>query len=83
VVEARISVGSVGARPVRALAAEAMLEGKPTGDEGALTEAAALAAAASEAVEDANGSAEYKNQLVRVLVERCFRDATAAPEHQD
>ena len=46
-----------------------------TGDAVALAEAAALAADASEAVEDANGSAEYKLQLVRVLVERCFRDA--------
>lgn len=77
VVEARISVGSVGARPVRASAAEAALAGKSTGDRIAVAEAAVLAAAASEAVEDANGSAEYKTELVRVLVERCFRDATA------
>ena len=77
VVEARISVGSVGARPVRAFAAEALLVGKATGDDTALAEAAGLAAAASEAVEDANGSAEYKTELVRVLVQRCFRDATA------
>ncbi len=77
VVEARIAVGSVGARPVRAGAAEARLAGAPTGDSVALAEAAALAAAASEAVEDANGTAEYKAELVRVLVERCFGDATA------
>jgi carbon-monoxide dehydrogenase medium subunit len=77
VVEARISVGSVGARPVRAFAAEALLAGKPAGDDTVLAEAAGLAAAASEAVEDANGSAEYKTELVRVLVERCFRDAAA------
>jgi carbon-monoxide dehydrogenase medium subunit len=77
VVEARIAVGSVGARPVRAGAAEARLAGAPTGDSVALAEAAALAASASEAVEDANGSAEYKAELVRVLVERCFGDATA------
>jgi carbon-monoxide dehydrogenase medium subunit len=76
VVEARIAVGSVGARPMRAGAAEARLAGTPTGDSVALSEAAALAAAASEAVDDANGSAEYKAELVRVLVERCFGDAT-------
>jgi carbon-monoxide dehydrogenase medium subunit len=75
VIEARIAVGSVGARPVRAFAAEAMLAGNPIGDNTVLAEAAALAAAASQAVEDANGSAEYKAELVRVLVERCFRDA--------
>jgi carbon-monoxide dehydrogenase medium subunit len=76
VIEARIAVGSVGARPVRASEAEALLAGKPAGDGGTLAEAAALAAAASEAVEDANGSAEYKTELVRVLVERCYTDAT-------
>ena len=58
-------------------AAEALLAGKSTGDAVALSEAAELAATASEAVEDANGSAEYKTELVRVLVERCFRDAIA------
>ena len=77
VVEARIAVGSVGARPVRARAAEARLAGTQTGDTVALREAAVLAAGASEAVEDANGSAEYKTELVRVLVERCFGDAIA------
>jgi aerobic carbon-monoxide dehydrogenase medium subunit len=77
VVEARIAVGSVGARPMRAGAAEALLAGKSTGNTVAVSEAAALAAAASEAVEDYNGSAEYKTELVRVLVERCYRDATA------
>jgi CO/xanthine dehydrogenase FAD-binding subunit len=43
-----------------------------------LAEAAALAAEVSEAVEDANGSVEYKQQLVRVLVERCFKLAIAS-----
>jgi len=75
VVEARIAVGSVGARPLRAFAAEAVLAGTPVGDPTVLAEAAALAAAAAEATEDSNGSAEYKTELVRVLVERCFRDA--------
>jgi carbon-monoxide dehydrogenase medium subunit len=77
VVEARIAVGSVGARPLRAFAAEAVLAGMPVGDPTVLAEAAALAAAAAEATEDSNGSAEYKTELVRVLVERCFRDAAA------
>src|SRR5204863_7674876 len=69
VVNARIAVGAVGARPVRATAAEARLAGKSHWDTRAVSEAAALAAAASEAVDDANGSAEYKTELVRVLVE--------------
>ena len=77
VAEVRIAVGSVGARAVRAREAEARLAGVSIGDGTALGEAADLAADGSGAVEDANGSREYKLQLVRVLVERCFRDAVA------
>jgi carbon-monoxide dehydrogenase medium subunit len=73
--EARFAVGSVGARAVRAPAAEARLAGAATDDATALGEAAELAAEASGAVEDANGSRDYKLQLVRVLVERCVEDA--------
>jgi carbon-monoxide dehydrogenase medium subunit len=78
VAEARIAVGSVGARAVRATAAERALTGCAVGDAAAVAEAAALAAEASEAVDDANGSAAYKEQLVRVLVARCFADATTS-----
>ena len=77
VAEARIAVGSVGARAVLADAAAAAVAGKPADDDVALAEAATLAAEASETVEDANGSVEYKQQLVRVLVERCFKEAVA------
>lgn len=76
VAEARIAVGSVGARAVRATAAERALAGCAVDDAAAVAEAAALAAEASDAFDDANGSAEYKQQLVRVLVRRCFADAT-------
>ncbi len=78
VAEARIAVGSVGARAVRATAAETALTGSAADDAAAVEEAAALAAEASGAVDDANGSAAYKEQLVRVLVARCFADATAS-----
>src|SRR5207253_2174111 len=65
VVETRIAVGSVGAVAVRATEAErALAEGLPA-------EAADLAAEAARPVEDANGSVEYKANLVRVLVGRC------------
>jgi aerobic carbon-monoxide dehydrogenase medium subunit len=76
VAEARIAVGSVGARAVRATAAERALTGSALDDAVAVADAAALAAEASEAVDDANGSAAYKEQLVRVLVARCLADAT-------
>jgi aerobic carbon-monoxide dehydrogenase medium subunit len=75
VAEARIAVGSVGARAVRAAAAEQRLAGVAPDDAAAIAEAADLAAEASHAVADANGAADYKLQLVRVLVERSFREA--------
>jgi aerobic carbon-monoxide dehydrogenase medium subunit len=75
--ESRIAVGSVGARAVRASEAERVLTGADVGDVDALTRAAELAADASEPVEDANGSVDYKANLVRVLVERGVREALA------
>lgn len=75
VIDARVAVGSVGARAVRVTAAGEALAGKPAADTAALAEAAVLAAEASGSVEDANGSVEYKEQLVRVLVERCVTAA--------
>jgi carbon-monoxide dehydrogenase medium subunit len=78
IVGASIAVGSVGPRPVRATAAAGLLVGKPAADTEALAEAAALAAEASNAVEDANGSVEYKEQLVRVLCARCVAAAVGA-----
>jgi carbon-monoxide dehydrogenase medium subunit len=75
IAEARIAVGSVGPRAVLASEAGVALAGVSAEDRDALASAAALAAEAAGAVEDANGSVEYKEQLVRVLVERCVRDA--------
>jgi carbon-monoxide dehydrogenase medium subunit len=68
--DARIAVGSVGPVAVRATAAEALLLGGAGTDE-----VAEAAAAAAGAVEDANGSEEYKRQLVRVLVGRALAEA--------
>jgi carbon-monoxide dehydrogenase medium subunit len=73
IAEARIAVGSVGPRAI--LVED--LAGSAVDDAGALTAAAERAAEASGAVEDANGSVEYKQQLVRVLVERSVREALA------
>jgi carbon-monoxide dehydrogenase medium subunit len=75
VTEARVAVGSVGVVPVRVPAAESSLLGRP--DEGALAAAGDAAAEASAPVDDANGSVEYKRQLVRVLVKRAFAEARA------
>jgi carbon-monoxide dehydrogenase medium subunit len=75
--EARIAVGSVGARPVRAGEAQRRLVGAPAGELDPRLVAVVVegAAEASDPVEDANGSADYKAQLVRVLVERTLREA--------
>lgn len=75
--DVRIAVGSVGARPVRAREAEQLLVGSE-GDAAALARAAENAAAAAGAVDDGNGSADYKAELVRVLVRRCFAQALRA-----
>jgi aerobic carbon-monoxide dehydrogenase medium subunit len=70
--DVRIAVGSVGARPVRAREAEMKLAGSDAAAGAALDEAAELAAVAAQPVDDSNGSADYKANLVRVLVKRCF-----------
>ena len=79
VAEARVAVGSVGARPIRVPSAEEVLTGAPAVDLDArlLADAGERAAEAASPVDDAAGSAEYKAQLVRVLVERTFREAVA------
>jgi aerobic carbon-monoxide dehydrogenase medium subunit len=76
----RVAVGSVGARPVRAEEAERLLAGAPVDEpeRSLLERAGAAAAAAAAPVADANGSPEYKAQLVRVLLERTLRGAVAA-----
>jgi len=77
VAEARVAVGSVGGRAVRAAGAETRLTGVAPDDSVAVSEAAEAAAEAAGAAADANGSVAYKEQLVRVLVERCFREAVS------
>jgi carbon-monoxide dehydrogenase medium subunit len=74
----RIGVGSVGARPVRAHEAERVLVGAEAVPNGGWSDAAEAAAAASGAVDDNNGSADYKAHLVEVLVKRCLSEAAQA-----
>jgi carbon-monoxide dehydrogenase medium subunit len=73
--EARVAVGSVGARPVRSPAAEAALSGAPVDAlDDVVSTAGERAAEDAAPVDDATGSADYKAQLVKVLVERTFRE---------
>lgn len=75
--EVRIAVGSVGIRAVRVPAGEALLAGGDASevDDAALDAAGRLAAEAADPVADANGSVDYKRDLVRVLVGRAVRQA--------
>ena len=77
--DVRVAVGSVGPRPVRAERAEKLLAELPAGevDQGVLAETGAAAAEAAAPTADANGSPDYKAQLVRVLVARTIRQALA------
>jgi carbon-monoxide dehydrogenase medium subunit len=79
VVEVRVAVGSVGARPVRSPAAAEALTGLPVGelDPKAIAQAGKRAAEDAAPADDATGSADYKAHLVRVLVEQTFRQAVA------
>jgi carbon-monoxide dehydrogenase medium subunit len=78
VASTRLAVGAVGNRPLRHEESEAELLGAGVDALNRPVAAAAESAAESaEPVEDANGSVEYKRQLVRVLVARCVREAVA------
>jgi len=75
--DVRLAVGSVGVTPVRVHGAETHLAGLDAAalPAEALAAAAEVAVDASAPVADANGSVEYKQQLVRVLARRSLQDA--------
>ncbi len=71
---ARIALGAVAPTPLRALRAEAVLVGKKMTP--VLVERAAEQAAKEAGpISDVRGSAEYRRELVRVLVQRTLRTA--------
>ena len=74
--KARISLASVAPTPVRATAAERMLEGQPLTKE-RIEEAAKLAVEAARPISDQRGSAEFRKHLVRVLTRRTLTTALA------
>ena len=75
--EVRVALGSVSPRPLRLRNVEDRLRGCSTADAGALAaaEAGELAAAASEAVDDLHGSAEYKRHVTKVYLGRALEQA--------
>jgi aerobic carbon-monoxide dehydrogenase medium subunit len=72
--QAGIALTNVGPMPIRASAAEAALVGQAPNDE-SLAEAADLAAAATDPVDDLRGPAEYKRAVTRTLTLRALRTA--------
>ena len=70
----RIALGAVAPTPIRAEAAEAVLEGQtPTSER--IAEAARVAAAEADPIDDVRGSAWYRRHLVSVYVGRLLADA--------
>ena len=72
----RVGIGltNVGLTPIKATQAEASLGGRRL-DDATISEAARLAAGASEPSADLRGSVAYKRDLVRVLTARALRKA--------
>lgn len=68
---ARISLGSVAPTPIRARKTEALLIGNPL-SENLIREASAVAQRECEPISDVRGSAEYRREMVKVLVERAI-----------
>ena len=66
---ARLAVGGVGASPVVLSAAERVLEGHELDDD-TIGRAADAAAADAEPIDDLQGSAEYRRDMLRVWVRR-------------
>jgi carbon-monoxide dehydrogenase medium subunit len=71
--KARIAMGAVAPKPMRAKSAEAMLVGEALSPQ--LIEAAADAAAqATTPINDVRASAAYRRHLAKVLVKRTLED---------
>ena len=69
--EAHIALGSVAPVPFRARKAEAALVGQPLSEE-SIQQAAKVASDEASPIDDIRGSADYRRQLVKVLVARAL-----------
>lgn len=74
---ARVALGGIGGQPVLAREAMALLEGRPPSLT-LLEEAAAIAARHCDPQDDMHAPAEYRRELVAVMVKRALRQAVAA-----
>ena len=72
--QARIALGSVAPRPIRATAAENLLRGRAL-NESLITEAALMAAGESSPITDIRASSEYRRRMVEIFVRRTLTSA--------
>jgi carbon-monoxide dehydrogenase medium subunit len=77
IAEARVALTNMGSTPIRALAVEDALIGRPATAE-AVREAAARAADGTSPVSDLNGDADYRRHLASVLTRRAVLAAAGA-----
>jgi aerobic carbon-monoxide dehydrogenase medium subunit len=72
---ARVALGGLGSGPIRALATEADLQGKPLTPQ-VIAAAAAKAAEIANPIDDTYADAEYKRHMAAVFVRRAIEEAT-------
>jgi CO/xanthine dehydrogenase FAD-binding subunit len=70
----RIALGAVAPTPIRAKKAEAILKGQKFDDE-LIEKAARTAAGEAKPIDDHRASAEYRRDMVKVLVKRAIKQA--------
>ncbi|MBU1276058.1 MAG: xanthine dehydrogenase family protein subunit M [Proteobacteria bacterium] len=74
--EARIALGGVAPTPFRAEEAEEVLAGQAIGEE-LISRAGELAGEAADAEDDYHASAEYRQEMAKIMVSRSLRQALA------
>ncbi len=79
VAEARITLGSVAATIIRVPAAEQSLLGERL-TTAVIAEAGRLASATATPIDDVRGSAEYRSEMVKILVARALRQLAGAEQ---
>ncbi len=72
--EIKIALGAVAPTPIRSKKAEAVMKGRPLVDEW-ITQAAQRASEEARPISDLRGSAEYRREMVKVLVQRAIDEA--------
>jgi carbon-monoxide dehydrogenase medium subunit len=78
---ARIAIGGMGGRPLRAAASEAVLRGQPLTSE-IIAVAAAKAAEGSDPDDDVYASAEYKRHVATVYARRAIEKAVGTDKER-